>query len=56
MEQRNGVFRFTTTDIAPLLPMLAALPVADLAIEPPSLEDVFLTYYEVDEETADERR
>lgn len=45
VEQRNGVFRFTTTEIAPLLPVLAALPIADLAIEPPSLEDVFLTYY-----------
>jgi len=45
MRQEHHVLRFTVGEVEPLLPVLAALPVADLAIEPSSLEDVFLTYY-----------
>jgi ABC-2 type transport system ATP-binding protein len=41
----DDLWHFTIGDVASLLHLLATLPVADLAIEPPSLEDVFLTYY-----------
>lgn len=41
----NGQWRFLAGDLPATLHLLAALPVADVAIEPPSLEDVFLRYY-----------
>lgn len=40
-----GGWQFRTGDLPPLLNLLAALPVIDLAIEPPTLEDVFLQHY-----------
>jgi ABC-2 type transport system ATP-binding protein len=45
LRQEDGVWRFTVGDVEPLLHVLVTLPVADIAIEPPSLEDVFLSYY-----------
>jgi ABC-2 type transport system ATP-binding protein len=56
LEREDSVVRFTIGEVGPLLPLLATLPVADLVIEPPSLEDVFLTYYSPSNGTADERR
>jgi ABC-2 type transport system ATP-binding protein len=41
----DGRWQFLSGDIPATLRMLAALPVHDVAIEPPSLEDVFLQYY-----------
>jgi ABC-2 type transport system ATP-binding protein len=38
-------WHFLTGDLRAVLRLLASLPVADVAIEPPSLEDVFLQYY-----------
>jgi ABC-2 type transport system ATP-binding protein len=38
-------WRFLTGDLPATLRLLATLPVADVTIEPPSLEDVFLRYY-----------
>jgi ABC-2 type transport system ATP-binding protein len=40
-----STWQFLAGDLPPLLGLLAALPVIDVAIEPPSLEDVFLQYY-----------
>ncbi len=43
---RNGDrWQFLTGDAPAALRLLAALPVVDIAIEPPSLEDAFLQYY-----------
>lgn len=41
----NQSWRFLTGDLPATLRLLATLPVADVTIEPPSLEDVFLRYY-----------
>jgi ABC-2 type transport system ATP-binding protein len=42
----NGnTWRFSVTDLPPLLALLPTLAVADLLIEPPSLEALFLRYY-----------
>jgi ABC-2 type transport system ATP-binding protein len=41
----EGRWHFLTGDPLAALRLLATLPVADIAIEPPSLEDVFLQYY-----------
>ncbi|MFO7631743.1 MAG: ABC transporter ATP-binding protein [Caldilinea sp.] len=38
-------WQFLTGDLPTVLRLLATLPVEDVAIEPPSLEDVFLQYY-----------
>jgi ABC-2 type transport system ATP-binding protein len=43
---------FYVAEFPPLLRLLAELPVRDLVIEPPSLEDVFLQYYEEPETRA----
>jgi ABC-2 type transport system ATP-binding protein len=42
---REGRWQFLTGDPVAALRLLGALPVTDIAIEPPSLEDVFLQYY-----------
>jgi len=42
----NGRWQFYVVELNPLLKLIADLPVRDIAIEPPSLEDVFLQYYE----------
>ena len=42
-EQR---WQFSVAEFGPLLELLAELPVRDVVIEPPTLEDVFLNYYE----------
>ncbi len=39
-------WRFLAGDLPAVLRLLATLPVTDVAIEPPSLEDVFLRYYQ----------
>lgn len=41
-------WRFLTGDLPAALRLLALLPVEDVTIEPPSLEDVFLRYYQTD--------
>ncbi|HQY93250.1 ABC transporter ATP-binding protein [Caldilinea sp.] len=41
----DGRWQFLTGDLPATLRLLATLPVADVAIEPPSLEDIFLRYY-----------
>lgn len=43
-QERHWAFR--TADVQPLLALLATLPVADLVIEPPTLEELFLRYYD----------
>ncbi len=45
LAQRDGRWQFLTGDPLAALRLLATLPVTDVAIEPPSLEDVFLQYY-----------
>ena len=45
LTQRDGRWQFLTGDPLAVLRLLATLPVTDVAIEPPSLEDVFLQYY-----------
>jgi ABC-2 type transport system ATP-binding protein len=44
-------WRFYVTELGPLLGLLADVPVRDVVIEPPSLEDVFLQYYQADTPT-----
>jgi len=41
----GGQWRFLTADPPAALRLLAMMPVVDVAIEPPSLEDIFLHYY-----------
>jgi ABC-2 type transport system ATP-binding protein len=43
------VWQFVASDINTLLTVLAALPLADLTVEPPSLEQLFLQYYRREE-------
>jgi ABC-2 type transport system ATP-binding protein len=43
--RRDGRWLFATSDLPATLSLLARLPVLDVAIEPPSLEEVFLSYY-----------
>lgn len=45
LQQHNNRWHFTVTDLTPLLQLLPALPVQDIAIEPPSLADIFLHLY-----------
>ncbi len=45
LAQKDGRWQFLTGDPLAALRLLATLPVTDVAIEPPSLEDVFLQYY-----------
>jgi ABC-2 type transport system ATP-binding protein len=46
ISERDGRWQFTAADLPALLRLLAELPVLDVAIEPPSLADVFMRYYE----------
>ena len=39
------LWQFAVRDVNALLPVLAELPLADLTVEPPSLEQLFLQYY-----------
>jgi ABC-2 type transport system ATP-binding protein len=48
LQRTDGRWQFLTNDVAGTLRLLAALPVIDVAIEPPSLADVFLQYYRSD--------
>lgn len=48
LQHADDRWRFAITELQPLLSLLATLPVHDLAIEPPSLADVFLQYYQSD--------
>jgi ABC-2 type transport system ATP-binding protein len=52
ISERDGRWRFTAADLPALLRLLAELPVLDVAIEPPSLADVFMRYYEPEEANA----
>lgn len=45
LTQRDGRWEFYAADLPALLRQLVDLPIADLVIEPPSLEEVFLQYY-----------
>ncbi len=40
-----NLWQFAVRDLNALLALLAELPVADLTVEPPSLEELFLQYY-----------
>lgn len=44
-----GLWQFAVRDVSGLLAVLAALPVVDLTVEPPSLEQLFLQYYHREE-------
>jgi ABC-2 type transport system ATP-binding protein len=44
----DGRWQFRAGEVGAVLRLLAVLPVADVTIEPPSLEDVFLQYYRPD--------
>jgi hypothetical protein len=46
LHRRNHRWEFYVAEFPPLLRLLAGLPVRDVVIEPPPLEDVFLQYYE----------
>lgn len=46
LSRHNGRWLFYIVELGPLLRLLADLEVRDVAIEPPSLEDLFLQYYE----------
>ena len=54
LTQREGRWQFLTGDPLAALRLLATLPVTDIAIEPPSLEDVFLQYYRPEDPAANE--
>jgi ABC-2 type transport system ATP-binding protein len=41
----QGELRFLIGDLPPLLRLVAALPVVDMTIEPPTLEEIFFQYY-----------
>lgn len=41
----NGIWHFQTGQFDALLAVLSSLPVDDLIVEPPSLEDIILRYY-----------
>jgi len=43
--RRGNHWQFVAADLPALLALLARLPVRDVTIEPPSLEEVFLSYY-----------
>jgi ABC-2 type transport system ATP-binding protein len=43
--ERDGRWEFLADDLQAVLRLLAELPVADVIIQPPSLEEVFLSYY-----------
>ncbi len=43
--RKDNRWQFFTADLPAALRLLATLPLDDVAIEPPSLEDVFLRYY-----------
>ena len=45
LREHGGRWSFTAGELGPLLRLLATLPLADLAIEPPSLADIFLRLY-----------
>jgi hypothetical protein len=45
LTQTGGRWHFLTGDLPATLRLLAALPVADVAIEPASLEEIFFHYY-----------
>ena len=47
--ERDGRWQFVAADLPALLALLARLPVRDVTIQPPSLEEVFLSYYRVED-------
>ena len=47
--KQEGSWQFYIGDLPALLQLLPDLPVEDIAIEPPSLEDVFMQYYQAEE-------
>jgi ABC-2 type transport system ATP-binding protein len=48
---REGRWQFHVAEFGPLLQLLAELPVHDVTIEPPSLEEFFMQYYEAEADT-----
>ena len=46
LSYHDGRWQFYVVELQPLLQLIAELPVRDVVIEPPSLEEVFLQYYE----------
>lgn len=50
LTRTDNRWQFLTGDLMATLRLLAALPVVDVAIEPPSLEDIFLRYYRPEEQ------
>ena len=49
--ERDGRWQFVAADLPALLALLARLPVRDVTIQPPSLEEVFLSYYRIEDVT-----
>jgi ABC-2 type transport system ATP-binding protein len=49
----DGYLRFSATDLNGLLAFLANVPLDDLTVEPPPLEEVFLRYYQPEDAGAD---
>jgi ABC-2 type transport system ATP-binding protein len=47
--KEQGAWRFAVNNLPPLLHLLSDLPIVDLTVEAPSLEEVFLRYYRVGE-------
>jgi len=45
LERENDRWRFNVVEFDPPLQLLAELPVRDVVIEPPSLEEIFLQHY-----------
>ena len=45
LERDENRWRFQVVEFEPLLKLLAEMPVRDIAIEPPSLEEIFLQHY-----------
>lgn len=49
----DGYLRFSTTDLNRLLAFLSNVPLDDLTVEPPPLEEIFLRYYQPEDTGAD---
>lgn len=52
LRPRDGRLEFLAADLPALLRLLPQLPLADVSIEPPSLEEVFFYYYQTRREDA----
>ncbi|MGI8644500.1 MAG: ABC transporter ATP-binding protein [Thermomicrobiales bacterium] len=53
LDRQDGLLRLAVEgDLNPLLGLLAGNVVDDLTVEPPSLEDAFMAFYDLDDETS----